>query len=246
MKEKTSFALSIMAAGIVVVILVLAAAIYKIEVPESMERNTVTVSGSSTMTVNPDQAELYVAVNNQATTADAASSANSQKVNAVMDALMRAGVDKSDMETSSYALYPVQKWDPKTEEYIQSGYEARHTLKITTKKIEDVGDLIDTAVKAGANNVNSVSFSLSDDAKEEYNILVLESAVGNAEDKANALAKSLGKNLGTVVSVSESSVYSVPYSRADFAMEEAKAGGTQIAPQDIDYSASVTVVFEIK
>jgi len=48
-----------------------------------------------------------------------------------------------------------------------TGYTVSNRLKVTVKNIDDVGDVIDTAVDAGVNEVQSVSFTLSDKTRQD-------------------------------------------------------------------------------
>ena len=112
-------------------------------------KNVLTVSGESTITTSPDKAEIYLNVEKKAETADGARVLNSEASNAVIAALKADGLKKEDIETSSFSIYPEQRYDEDTQEYITTGYVVRHVIKATTSKAEESGQLIDIAIKAG-------------------------------------------------------------------------------------------------
>ena len=238
--------------GLVIAIIVLAlnakAPDVNISSQPGMLRNTISVSGSGEVTVEPDEAEVYINIITEATDAKSAQSENADISEAVRNALKNKGVGSDDMETSSYHLYPKTSWDRESGESEIYGYRLSHTLKVTTKDIDDTGSLVDAAVGAGANGLDRVSFQLSDDLRDEAYKDALEEASANAGEKANSIAKSLTVDLGEIISVSESGASYIPYPVARASFDEvAEAGApTVISPQDIEVSASVSIVYEIE
>ena len=103
-------------------------------------KNVLTVSGESTITTSPDKAEIYLNVEKKAETADGARVLNSEASNAVIAALKADGLKKEDIETSSFSIYPEQRYDEDTQEYITTGYVVRHVIKATTSKAEESGN----------------------------------------------------------------------------------------------------------
>jgi len=213
-----------------------------------MQRNTISVSGDGKVSTQPDKAELYIKVNTEGSTASAAKDANSKLAKQVIDALVGEGVKKSDIETSYYYLNKKQRWDEKQNTYIDDGYEVNNVLKVTTTDLDKVGSLLDTAVNNGANGIDSVSFGLSDEKQKEISKEALKMASVNAENKADAIAGSIGVNLGKLVTVSESNFNYMPY--VSNVMYEKAAGApmadTNILPQTLEVSATVSLVYEIR
>jgi uncharacterized protein YggE len=219
---------------------------------DAAQKNTISVTGQYQFDSDPDEAVLYIRVKTEKPTAKTAQTENARLMNTVKAALENDGVSKSDMETTNYNLYPQQKWDRDKNEYIKTGYIVQHLLKVTTDDVTEVGDLLDTAVLAGANGLDRVEFKLSDEKKEDVNSDALEAAAKNAKDKAAAIAKSLGVKLGDINRVSESNVGYDYYPRPMYAMAEmdmagsSKSAGTDISPQSVKVSATISIVYEIK
>lgn len=211
------------------------------------QRNTVSVSGDGKVSTQPDKAEVYVRITTDGTTATIAKDANTQTSDKVISALNAAGVKKSDIETNYYYLNKKQEWDSNLQKYIDKGYEVNNVLKVTTKNLDNTGNIIDTSVNAGANGIDSVSFGLTDEKEKEVSGEALKMASINAEGKASAIADSVGLSLGKIVTVSESNFYYAPYVTSNVMYE--KAGGAaapEILPQTLDVTASVTIVYGIK
>ncbi|MFC1723114.1 SIMPL domain-containing protein [Nanoarchaeota archaeon] len=216
------------------------------------QANTISVTGASELTVAPDQAELYIRIVTEEPTANTAQEENSRLTNTVRDALKNTyDLEEEDIESSSYNLWPQQHWDRDTNKYIKTGYRVQHLLKVTTDEIEEVGNMLDTAVSNGANGVDRISFTLSKEYSADVRDQALSRAAENARDKATALSQTLGVTLGGVSSVSESNYYSRPYEYAPMAdMEMAEAGAksfsTEISPQDVTVRANLNVAYELK
>lgn len=233
--------------GLVAAIIVLAAV--KPDYSFSIEpaKDVLTVSGMGTVIVMPDKAELYLNVLTEAETAEEARSLNSELTSQISDALDSEGVDKDDIETSSFNLYPKQKWIEDEEQYVTLGYEVRHVIKVTTEDIDEVGVLVDVAVNAGANGIDRVMFDLTDDSKREFEKEALAKATEEAMSRAEAIAAAVDVELTKLVSIDADTGYTPYYS----AVAEAAFGArdemqsTKIMPENLEISASASLVYEI-
>ena len=72
------------------------------------------------------------------------------------------------MQTTNYNLYPVYNTKDNSREII--GYNVSNEITVTIDNIDMVGTVIDTAINAGASNVNSIEFGLKDSQvyKDKY------------------------------------------------------------------------------
>lgn len=258
---KSTLVITILAIGLVIVSLVLGYSMTKerasplgsmeepIVITQRTELGTISVSGTGEKEVSPDKAEVNIKIETTGDTAEEAQAENRRIEKDVLSALRKAGVDDDDMETTSYYLNPRYRWDGRENRII--GYTQYHILKVKTRKIDEVGDLIDTAVEAGANGVQNVNFGLTQEKREEVNSEVLILAGGRALEKAEAIADGLGVGLGEVAKVSEASYSYSPIYR-DMAvakaggMEEEMAPRTEIMPKDLKVSASITVSYYLE
>ncbi len=109
-----------------------------------------------------------------------------------------------------------------------------------------VGTVIDTAINAGASNVNSIEFGLKD--SQVYKDKVLQQAIADAKRKAQVVANSLEKSIVNVVSVNTGSTYieAKNFNNAMYMRAADATGATSpIQSGDISVRANVSVVFEM-
>jgi uncharacterized protein YggE len=192
---------------------------------------SVQATGTATVQVAPDQAQLTAGVITQATTAQAAAEQNATSTTAMLNALKAVLGVNGTIQTVGYSISP--RYNNANPPVI-TGYTAVNTVQITTVNLNLVGPLIDAANQAGANNVSGISFSLQDPEP------VLQQALGQASKTAiahaAAIAKGLGLKTGAVLSASEGG--SVTPIRTDFG---ATAAATPVQTGTVSVSATVSV-----
>ena len=218
--------------------------------PGQEPQNAIIVQGSTEFDVAPDLAKVRFRVETMSLTAQDAQVRNREIGASVKAALTQAGVRANEIETVDYRIEKVQEWDYEKQRSIDKGYRATNAFVVSTKDLEKVGPLLDVGVQAGANNVESISFELSDEKQKEVKTESLRKATQNAREKAEALADGAGVRLGKVLTLSETNYYVQPFYRGDVMMAKAEMGGmeapaTDISPQTVHISAQVSVSYEI-
>ena len=201
---------------------------------DSTQTDLVTTLGHGVVTSVPDEATVSAGVRSDAPTAAAALAENARAMNAVVEAVKRAGA--KDVQTQQVSLYP--QTDPQGK---VTGFVAQNT--VTAKaKIAAAGALVDAAVAAGANTVDGPVLALSD--RDALYRDALKRAVADARAKALALADAGGFGVGPVTTVVEQGAAEQPVFQA--AGVAAKDAGTPIEPGTQDVTADVTVSFTIR
>ena len=203
---------------------------------------TLTVSGSASVTLKADYAQISVGVSTTAKTVDEAVQQNTELIHQVITALQDAGVADDDIVTSSYSVYAEYDYSSFSGQKL-AGYNVTNQLSVIIRDMEHIGATLDKATAAGANNIYNIDFrsTKANEAQDEATLY----AVQDAMRKAQLLAQAAGLQLGGVVSVSESSgmIYAAARTYKS-AMDT--AAGNAILPDDASVSASVTMVFELK
>ena len=213
--------------------------------------NKISVSGDAETEVMPDEAVIRLSVVSEGKDAETVQDENSEKMNAVMDALKKAGVKEDEIETTGYNLYPWNEYDYESGKYENKGYRLTQTITITTSDIEKVGEYLQVAVKNGINQVENVNFQLSKKLEKQVKDALVAEATTNAKEKAKTLAKNLDINLGKAISVSETNYYVPRYYAGGFA-DEAKmvsmdsAVAPNVSPENVDVTLSINVDFAIE
>lgn len=252
MMEKNNYLTTILVAGLVITAIVLALNV-KTQPSNTEEKNRLSVSGTSTLTVDPNKAEIYIKVVTLEKTAQESKNKNSQISGNVVKALKKEGIKDKDIETSQFSIYPRYEYEEVVELNVRKsnqklvGYEVTNVLKVTTLELEKAGKIVDVAVNNGANDIESVVFGLTKEREKEVKQQAMVTSSNDAREKAIALATNVGVTLLKPISVSESSFYYMPYAVRAFDKAEASMPAqTTINPQKLDISAAVQIVYEIK
>jgi uncharacterized protein len=204
--------------------------------------NTVTASGAGTAQAVPDTAEMSFGVTTTSSNAKSALDDASKKAEQIASAVKKQGVAAEDIQTQDVSVYP-QTTDQNGKQVI-TGYQASLSVQVKVRDISKLGGVISAANAAGANNINGPTFTVDDPAPARAK--AIDDAVADARKSAEAMAKAAGKSVGEVLSMSSSDAGSVPspmYSASD-AVGSAKT--VPIEPGQLDISANVVVVFELK
>lgn len=207
------------------------------------EPGTIRVSGRATVTAAPDRAEVDIGISTQAAASREAVTANARAATAVMKALEALGTSVT-VETIGYVVTPEYRRDEGRGAPKVAGYRALTMLRATVSDLPRVGEVIDTASKAGANEIGGVRFTLHDERAVQGKALGL--AAANARAKAEAMASALGLRLAHVVSVSESEPSIRPMMQEARAFTaEAGAPAPPMQPGVIEVEAFVTLAIAI-
>lgn len=216
----------------------------------SSDASTIAMAGKAESKETPDEAVVYISVQTKHKDPAQAQSENKNKMNAVIAALKELGLEDKNLQTDNYNIYQDRQWDYKTNTQVDNGYQVSHRLVVTTNNLDLVGKILDTSVKAGANNIDSMQFKLSDNKQKEVELRLLAEATKDAKQRAKVLAESADMNLGKVLSLGQSSSYSPVYYNdyRKYAVTEmaASAEPTTINPEDVTVMVNVNVVYELK
>ncbi|HYJ78836.1 MAG TPA: SIMPL domain-containing protein [Longimicrobiaceae bacterium] len=212
--------------------------------PAPRAPHTIRVSATGESRATPDRAWVDVGVETEAATARAAAEENARKMEAVVAALLRAGVARDDVQTRDYNVFPVYEANPRGEgEPRLRGYRVANTVSARTDDVRRVGALIDAALAAGANRVNSVRFGLRDPDRARAE--ALGDALRRARAEATVIAAGLQVQLGNVLDASAGDApppMPMAFRREAMAADMAS---TPIEPGQQTVTATVSVVYEI-
>jgi len=206
----------------------------------------INVNGSGQVSLSPDIAYIYIGVHTEQDTAAEAVTANNNDTQKVIDALKKAGIDAKDIKTTNFSIWPNQQYSPDGK---QTGvtYVVDNSVFVTVRKLSDLGDLLDSAVSAGANSVNSIQFDVED--KTEAIKQARQEAVKDAKEQAQELADEAGVKLGEIQSIGFYDSASVPYMNS----LGGKGGGGAVAeasvpiqPGQLTLTVTVSMSYEIK
>lgn len=209
------------------------------------DRPALNLSAYGEVKTAPDMASISFGVVTEATTAAEAMSQNVARMNQVMAALRRAGIEARDVQTSGLNLSAqydyVQNEPPRLR-----GYQASNQVTVIINDLSKVGATADAVVAAGVNQINGIGFGLKDPSAAENQARRI--AVRNLQAKAALYAQALGVELGGIRSLSEGGGYSPPppmpiFARAEMAMDS--GGSTPVAGGQLTVRIDITGVFDL-
>ena len=205
-------------------------------------RREIIVSGEGRVSAEPDMAVLTLGVTREAKTAKDAMDQTSAAVSEVLTTLTDAGIEARDMQTSSLSLSP--RWDHSDRDKPPSvvGYVASNTLSIRVRDLGGLGAVLDGVIGSGANQMNGLSFTLSDPRPIEDQARI--NAVQDAKAKAMLLAEAAGVSLGPVLTISEGSGGGP--APIQMRREAMMASDVPIAAGEVDVRINVTLVYAIE
>lgn len=208
---------------------------------------TITVTGTGETLVTADAAVVSIGVTVRKPSAPEAQAAANEAVASIRAALTAAGFNEEDISTGYINLFAVYDYTKDVEQI--SAYNASSSLAVKVTDISRVGEAIDLAFGAGANTLEGISFSVSDDTAARTESL--KAAVADAREKAAVLAEAAGLGELEIVAIQEGVVSSFDsgannFSRKSAGMETDEASPTVVRAAKICVSASVTVTFQVK
>lgn len=206
--------------------------------------NVITVQGTGEVQNKPDCAQLTMGVQTQDLVADAAARENATRTDAVIKAVRAVGVAETDIQTSDYSINPQQQFEPNKAPVI-TGYQVSNTVRITVRRLADVGKVIDAAIKAGANVAGGISFELNNDNAAKARDEAMTRAVADAKRKASILARASGLADFSLFRITEGGVNRVTqYSTlANARFSAPDANPTPIQAGELTTNATVTVEY---
>ncbi len=195
MNNKTRWITAFLIAGLVVSAGLASAGFWgeSSDAPTIQQKKVITVSGHGTVDTTPDEAVLRLAVVTQAEDVKTASDENADKMDACLAALYELGIPEDDAVTSGYQVRPRYNWRDDEESMI--GFQVRNSLIVTVKDITKVGDVIDSTLGSGANEIDDVAFTVSDSRRSDLR----DEAIADAARRASADAASVADAMGVTI-----------------------------------------------
>ena len=167
--------------------------------------------------------------------------------------------DVDEINPEQRAGNPRYQYQPPPQQQPRKVYDARVTVSAETTKLELLGPVVEAAMKAGAAQLNQVSFTLKDDSASRKE--AIEKASADAKSKAETLASSMGVKLKGILRIStnaqtrpyvvDGSQYAEAASMEMHRMNTAQVTSPEsaempVTPLDVSFSADVNVTYQIE
>ncbi|AFY52689.1 hypothetical protein Riv7116_0077 [Rivularia sp. PCC 7116] len=150
------------------------------------DRNILQVTSIGEVTVPTSITTVDLGIQVEGETANEVQQEVAQQTTNVVDVLEKLQV--KELQTTSVRLFPVYSFENDTRTL--TGFEAQNTLSFELPN-EEAGAAIDAAIAAGANLVQNISFSASDEALKQARLQALNQAVEQAQIEAGTVFNTL-------------------------------------------------------
>ena len=202
------------------------------------------VSATGEATRVPDLAIISAGVVTRQATATAAIQENAARMERVLSALKRAGIEERDVQTSSINLNPEYRYQENRAPQLV-GYSASNQVSIRFRDIRNTGKILDALVAEWANQINGPTLTIDkpEAALDEARLKAL--AAGRA--RADVYARALGKRVARIVSISESGGSSpIPPPMPMMMEARAQGGDSKILPGEQKLQVTLSIVFDLQ
>jgi hypothetical protein len=224
------------------------------------------VSGEGKVTTVPDIAQFTFGVVTQGgKDVAAAQKQNTEKMNTLIGFIKSQGVDAKDIKTENFSIYPRYQYYDCSQRMVLSsgsaptpcpppdivGYTINQSASVKIRDFAKIGDIMGALSQKGANTVSQLAFTLDDPIKSETE--AREKAIKQAQEKADAIAKSGDFSIGKLLSIDENGG-PVPYygyggnSLKTMSFESAQSApvAATIEPGSQEVKITVSLRYEIR
>lgn len=184
--------------------------------------STISVTGVADVTANPDSVSFVVTNLNLATDVSRGVAVGEVNINKLIEVTKEFG--GSDVEIKK-TFYQVSE--------SAAGFSIANAFSVKTKKVDNIDFLIDKLYTNGATTISNVTYKSDDIQNVETELR--QKVFQDAKDKAARIAKSSGKRLGKIISITDDGTSNTS-SIKDMQSDEGL----------ISISKSISVVYQLK
>lgn len=207
------------------------------------EPRSITVTGEGVVYTVPDMAVLTLEVSEEAKEAGVALESVTARAQTVFARLEAMQIAARDMQTGTVSLNPLWSRPRDNDSPPQiRGYRAATQVTIRLRDLGLLKTVFGAVVEDGANGFGGLRFAVQEPAP--LRDAARKAAVADAKARAALYAEAAGVSLGPVVRITESSA-GVPQPMMMARAEMVADAGMPVAAGEMEFSASVTMVFAI-
>lgn len=207
-----------------------------------------TLAITESIDAKPDTATIGAGVQTIAPTATEALRQNSVKMDALIKAVKARGVAAKDIQTTGINLSPQYDYEARRQGQPPrfTGYQVSNEVRVKSRDIAKLGELLDALVAAGGNSINGPHFSIDKD--EELRVEARTRALKTARQQAQFYAQQTGYASVRLVSITEGQSYSggprppMPVAMARDYGESAKA---PVEPGQVSTAVNLSVQYAL-
>lgn len=202
---------------------------------------TLTAEGTGTVLAAPDTVIIDIGVTTRAASPAEALAGNNTDMQAVIAAVIAAGVADTDIATSNFSISPIYDDRQTTRANMGPaivGYEVSNQVTVRIAGLDSSSAILDQVVAAGANRINGIRFDIAE--PQPLRDQALAAAIAEAHRQAELMADAAGVALVRIIDVASYANGQPMNDRAFAAVSSTPIMGGQ---QSI--TATATLTFEI-
>lgn len=216
---------------------------------ETENARIVSVNGQGEISAEPDKA--FVTLGVEARNADKATARREveKTVRAFLELCKELDIEDRYVRTAQLSIQPEYDWS-KSQQRRLIGYYVNRRLEVDLRELEKLGELIERATDAGANQAQPPRFDSS--RKDELTREALAEAARDARTNAEVLARTLGAEVGPVRRITSHNVgYQQPPMRPMMAersrslQSSAPSGADTYTAGEIKFTAQINAEFDL-
>ena len=204
--------------------------------------DTINVVGVGEVDEEPDQVVLSIGINAQELTLVEAKKVADQRYALVLEQIKSAEIDDKYIKATRINAQPQYEWINNKRVY--KGERVSRSLQVTINDLDSVSELMQAIIENGVSTIDSMTTGFQN--PEELEKQALGIAADDAKNKAEFLAKRLGRNLGQATMITEQSSStpifqpSAQMMRSGAALESAQAPQEMLGTQKIKVTVNVS------
>lgn len=203
----------------------------------------IVTTGSAEIRVPADMATLDFSISLLEKDTLKARQAVDTRVAAFVNALEAAGFKRQDLVAGNLQLNPEYLYSD-NQKPKPNGYRATREVSVRLYQLERVSQIIDVALKSGLESVQRIQYGVRDEGR--YLGQVRQQAIEDSKRKATEIAKAYTMTLGKVYSIQYNTMPSPPPMAMGKMMNAEAAPVESYIADDIRFSDSINVVFNLE
>ncbi|MHC0035967.1 SIMPL domain-containing protein [Pseudoneobacillus sp. C159] len=145
------------------------------------------VMGEGAVTATPNVVSATFGVISEGKDLNTVQNENSETISRIISVLTSFQVPSKSVQTFDYQV--TSEYDYIDGKQVFRGYRVQTLLKVMINHVNQLGQIINRVIEAGANYVSNVQFKVLE--PEQFNLLALKEALRNAHEKAETIVNEL-------------------------------------------------------
>ncbi|MFA5631403.1 MAG: SIMPL domain-containing protein [Porticoccaceae bacterium] len=211
---------------------------------DAVQPRTVSTSGQGVAKAKADKAQVTMQTSSLQKSATEAKQEVDRRINSFLGKVTGIGIAKEDIVASTLRISPEYEYDNRTR--IFSGYTAYRDVSVTLHDLDKLDQLLQVATDSGISFIQNIQ--LQSQNEEKLRKQAFDNAIADSQEKAEALAKAYGAQLGAVHSIvyqNPQPLYAPKAEMAVMRMAADSGSGGQYLHDEVTFNDNVHVVFEL-